>query len=414
MRVHVTSQILSGLCLAYVKRGEDTPATISRSTSTERSYLRLTFFLMSKAKQNKLTNAQLENAAVWLGKQVRSNAAAIRAARGPDNSIFRGPGTRGQPAQQNRARPKSARRAARTQAPDLMGRAPSRGFRTGNLPGTTSLSSTPVAVNVQQRALTYVSAPKNIRHNILGLRGISLQGCQPLADVAGDGATAIIMLGGSLATVAPAPSYNTIQLSPDKLNGPVATQATFYERYCFRKLCFEWVSDVGSTYVGDFAMSFNMDPDLDSAPTSFSEVRQIQNSITYPIRQTMACLPFNYQGSELWYNGTNDEAGASIARERQEIQGSFVVYPNANMSATTLGYLNLRYELELYESVPAQAVTAMIATPMERRLIKSALKILRAKYNKGKPVHTLKPRVPIVGPKPVPEEDGGFELLTTL
>jgi hypothetical protein len=244
-------------------------------------------------------------------------------------------------------------------------------------------SFSPISSNLEVRNATYQTASVNIRHNVLGLPGVRLSGCQPFSTAN------LFAAGGAISsgTLATAYNANSILVDPDHLNGPLATQASFHERYCFRELSFEYISALPTTTPGDLCMAYAMDPDINDLPSDFAEVREIDGSVTCAVTRP-AKLQFRYTGQELWYIG-KAAAGNSIATDRQQTQGIFSAFASVPADTPSAGYYNIRYVIEMFESVPLQSISAFVCTNFERSLIKDALAAFRKKYNNGKKVSRI-------------------------
>ncbi len=212
-----------------------------------------------------------------------------------------------------------------------------------------------------------------MRHPILGIDGITILGCQPLTDVVTTGANSNLFSSGTLATAA----ANSIGLSPDFLNGPLAAQANLHSQYVFRDLLFEYVSNVATTQAGSMALAVIPDGSTVNPPTSFSEVRQISPSVSFPFRTDRAYLHYHYDGMQTWFT---EGDGASTAGLRLTVQAGLCGYPSASsIGAVSQGYINVWYIIELYSPVNSQGFTLPLRDMEEVELVRRFLRETRSK-----------------------------------
>jgi hypothetical protein len=161
-------------------------------------------------------------------------------------------------------------------------------------------------------------------------------------------------------------SVNTIQISPDTLNGRLALQARNYDRYCFRKLEFTFVSRVPTTQAGSMALSWINDPTA-IAPT-FANVTSmspcIQTSFHSPVARLIA---INDMKTDKTFFTLYD--ASSLAAQRLTIQGTLMGVPDVtSIGAVNMGFLYVDYLVDLYQPTLDQGFSLRL-TPSEQNEI---------------------------------------------
>ncbi len=212
---------------------------------------------------------------------------------------------------------------------------------------------------------TWIKQVGKLRHSKLALDGIALMGCQPFTTFTTSATTSELVTDASLATRA---SNNSVFLSPDDLNGPIAAQANFHLRYCFTDVIFEFVSTVATTQAGAFCMSVTDGlPDTSGFASSFADNRQICPSITSPFRTDRCYLHYHYNGDQLWYTETDSN---TLASKRLYTQALFQAWPSASsIGAIVQGYVNIWYRIELYSPVYSQGISFKFHNMEEKAIL---------------------------------------------
>ncbi len=241
----------------------------------------------------------------------------------------------------------------------------------------------PAAFNTFCGNSTFLREAGSVKHPMVGIEGIALVGCQPLTDVITTGANSNLFTNGTLASA----GVNSIALSVDALNGPLAAQANLHTKYVIRDILFEFVSNVATSQAGSMALGVLVDGATASGPASFSEVRQLIPSCSFPFRTDKAYLHYHYDGLDLWFTELDT---ASNASSRQTIQATLFGYPSASsIGAVTQGYINVWYNIELYQPVNSQGFTVTVKSRAERDLLNSYLSALRAEEKKNQSQKSL-------------------------
>ncbi len=214
-----------------------------------------------------------------------------------------------------------------------------------------------------------------VHHKGLGLDGIALVGCQPFANVVTTGTDSQFMTGTALATRT---DVNSIAISPDVLNGPLAAQANLHAKYFFTDIMIEYVSTVATTQAGAFCMALSKNFVSNSPPADFSEARQISPSVTAPFRADRVMIHLHdSDSSELFWTELNVTTAADC---KQTIQYGFFGFPSASsIGAVNQGYLNIWYRIELYQSTQTQGFTMRIKSKEEAEFLKKTLLEYRQK-----------------------------------
>jgi hypothetical protein len=228
-------------------------------------------------------------------------------------------------------------------------------------------SSVPSAfVDILGNSTYYDESPKVLMPE-LGNCPVRLVGCQPMADVYQITGNASLFNASTGATLF---NGNTIQISPDTLNGPIAAKANFYARYVIRDLLLEFVTFVATTQAGGFSLSLREKGDTLDLASSFSSNRLITPSVTLPYRAERTFLHYHYGGPQLYYckQNSTSEAGKDLTCQLL-LQG----WPAANGASTTsMGFINVYYVIDLYSPYLSQNITVTISdeeTKFVRRMI---------------------------------------------
>lgn len=230
---------------------------------------------------------------------------------------------------------------------------------------TSNSNSIPSAfVNVLGNTCYYQTSSA-VQNPTLGVDGCRLIGCQPFQDVTTDGSTTNLLVDATLATQN---NQNSILISPDRLNGPLAAKANLYDRYVFRDIIIEFVSLVATSQSGGMAMGLMHEGAGLGLATNFSTTRQIVPSVAFPFRTDRAYLHIHYDGPELYFNAV--DAGSN-AGARQTEQYVFNAWPSVtSIGAVSQGFLNIYYIIDLYDPVPTQGFTLSVPDRSERDLLK--------------------------------------------
>jgi len=249
-------------------------------------------------------------------------------------------------------------------------------------PGFSSnTASIPAAfVNVENDP-TYMKMVGPCKNKRLDLIGTCLVGRQPLTDVATAAATLALFTTGTLATA----GTNSITVSPDTFNGPLAAQANLHQLYVFRDILISYESNVATTQAGSCSLAYSRDGAGTGGagpPTSFSEARQISPTVNFPFRADRAYLHIHYDGDEVWYTESNAN---SVADLRMTNQGCIYGFPSiTSLGAISQGFLDVQYVIELYQPCNSQGFTAV--TPLERKLVRDLLARHRAEQEECKEI----------------------------
>jgi hypothetical protein len=139
-------------------------------------------------------------------------------------------------------------------------------------------------------------------------------------------------------------------------------------------------------------MSVDTGCDNANAATDFSTCRQVCPQVTFPKRHDKGYLHYHYDGDQLWYTELDI---ATLAGAKQTTQLLFNIWPSAAAAgAGNIGYLNIYYIIDLYQSVQSRGFTVVRCTHEEREALKEYLRQLR------------EPRVQMI----VQTEENGWEL----
>jgi len=212
---------------------------------------------------------------------------------------------------------------------------------------------------------TYFGENGRVMMPELGIDPVNIIGCQPLSDVTGAVATPDVFTNLTLATTSGA---NTIGLSPDVFNGPLAARANLYDKYVFRDVLIEYVSTCATSQASAVAVAIEEDGGGGGAPTTFSTTRQIVPSVAFPFRADRAFLHYHYRGPQLFW--TTDAA------DRLTRQGAIYAFASANITVISPGFFNVYYSIDLYNPVLTQGFTVSIRRD-ERDEIRNFLEFVR-------------------------------------
>ncbi len=230
----------------------------------------------------------------------------------------------------------------------------------------------------------YYQASSQVQNPNLGIDGCRLIGCQPFQDVTTDATTTNLLVDATLATQNNA---NSILISPDRLNGPLAARANLYDRFVFRDIIFEYVSLVATSQAGGMAMGVMHEGAALGLATNFSTTRQIVPSVAFPFRTDRAYLHVHYDGPELYFNAADT---ASLAGARQTEQYVFNAWPSVtSIGAVSQGFINIYYIIDLYDPVPSQGFTLSVSNKTERDLLKRIADKIKEPKDKDRILSTL-------------------------
>lgn len=143
---------------------------------------------------------------------------------------------------------------------------------------------------------------------------------------------------------------NSMNIVPDAFNDRVALVSSIYQRYAFRKLRFTYVTRVGTTQVGSFALGYTSDSGTTAglyvAPT-YSTVQDFEPSVVVPFRKEVETLEVKFTGDRTWYTVIDTTGGAES--QRQAIQGTLYGFPDiASIGAIQMGELYVDYVIDFY------------------------------------------------------------------
>jgi len=241
---------------------------------------------------------------------------------------------------------------------------------------TSNVDHLPAAFDTICGNSTFLREAGKVKHPMIGIDGIALVGCQPLSDIVTTGANSNLFTNGTLASCTP----NSISLSPDSLNGPLAAQANLHLKYVFRDVIIEYISNVATSQAGSMALAVFEDGASTNSPASFAETREVVPSISYPFRSDRCYLHYHYDGLELWFTELET---ATSAGSRQTIQALLCGFPSASsIGAVSQGFTNIWYNIELYQPVNPQGFTLMLRTKEEHDVVEKVLKQLREEKKK--------------------------------
>jgi len=255
-------------------------------------------------------------------------------------------------------------------------------------------TSLPAAFVTLQDNSTFIMAPKKVTHPFLGVDGIALVGCQPLSTI-GMTNTASDPSVFTTATLATVTNDNNafpavIRLSPDDLNGPLAAQANLHGQFVFRDIIIEYVSNCATSQADSMVIGYVGESVVSVMPTTFSQLRQVVPSCTFPFRSDRAYLHYHYSGMNTYYTAADTANSAGI---RLTHQGSIVAYADKNQgNVASLGYTNIFYNIELYFPTSSQGVSLVaVKSDDEKKIAKDAVDLFRKAKLEGLEMPRLKP-----------------------
>lgn len=202
--------------------------------------------------------------------------------------------------------------------------------------------SSPVAYNLSSQNPVWqeISTAPKLEGEETGLRLCGRQIVCSITTTATDTQLFATTTGG--ATV----GTNTINISPDSLNGRVALIGRNFVKYAFRHARFVYEPRVATSQAGSFIVAFLEDPAVGSFQTlAYGTAHSIVPSVKSCFREEIA-LEYNYQGDELFWSELDESA---ISGRRQTIQGLFVGFPDVtSIGATQMGDVMIEYCVDLY------------------------------------------------------------------
>jgi hypothetical protein len=208
-------------------------------------------------------------------------------------------------------------------------------------------NSVPIAFNNFEGNGSFISSPTSVLHPTLGIQGTTIHGCQPFSDIGTSSLTSNVLTSGTLATLTVS---TVISITPEELNGPISSISRNFEKFVFRDIVIEYVSQTSTTTPGSFAMCMASDG-------------------------ANAFLHYSYMGPELFFNNTDL---SSNTEERLTIQASLVAYASSSsVVAQNVGYTNIWYSLELYQPSNQQGFSLTVGSLQELALLKAYLKNIR-------------------------------------
>lgn len=218
---------------------------------------------------------------------------------------------------------------------------------------------------------TFISSPSAVMHPELGIQGVNLHGCQPLAGIQQVTGAAGVFVANSLATQI---DQSSIYLSPDTLNGPLAAQANMHSKYVFRDILIEYISSCPTTTPSCMCLGFS-EGGSDADATDFATGRQIVPSVTFPFRADRAYLHYSYTGPQLFKTLTT--AGTTAVVNEFSNQGVIGGWGDGAAVITGTGFTNIYYSIDLYGPMQTQGFTMGFDSREERFIFQSILNQLR-------------------------------------
>lgn len=222
-------------------------------------------------------------------------------------------------------------------------------------------------------------------------------GRQPFAVVTGiSGEEDMFQFSATLATTK---GPNIIPMNPMLFRGRLATIASNYERFVFRRIRFIYSTNQPNNVTGNsLVLGVHSDGEFDAdAPFNASELRQVTPSITFPIYAPTAIVDYKYDGESLYYVSPINANATFPSDERLCNQGLFCGYWVAisfvGTTGTLGGYIDIEYECEVYNptfsqslvfsSVPEVAEAAMFLRNYERDLREKKVQKTKSKWTGG-------------------------------
>jgi len=250
--------------------------------------------------------------------------------------------------------------------------------------------ATPASFAVIQNNTALMAPETAVSHRHLGINGVKLTGRQPFATIYPVWAPAppIEALNYFRPATSTADLIDTfhIAINPLAWNGALAQKAAEYERFVFRRISIIGTAVQGTSFVGVGVLCIENDP-VNLIPPEFQTLAMVDPVVRWPYRVPQMRLNWGYEGPELYY--CCDVGEANLAVQRQIWQGVISgADSGANPTAdATTTYLDIEYEIELYDPVPPIGAPA---SRREREIVRSFLDGYR---NKG-PV-LARPRPPV-------------------
>ncbi len=215
-------------------------------------------------------------------------------------------------------------------------------------PGVQGVYYQPSKMTIRRRNWSEQYAVGNTQY---GDQIVGLRGSQVLTTVA-NAAGAALLLNTS----------NSMSISPDSISGTLAGIANRFNKYFFKRLCFEYVPyQPNSTDGHGFYFGFNLE-----AGTEFTintaNVATLEHSMVVPMTgflggpemNTLEVIPSRKVNPWYW----NEDDTATLAGGRQTVQGTFYgIADSAITNATTWGTLWLHYDVEFCDLTPDQGFT---------------------------------------------------------
>lgn len=199
--------------------------------------------------------------------------------------------------------------------------------------------------------------------------GVRIVGRQLIASMVNvTGNNSLFAIGGSPATVTGA----LFRVSPDSFNGRLALQARTYDRYCFRKLVFTFVSRVPTTTPGSFAMGYVGDADIltPDFPGICSMSPSVNGSFITPLIRFTAIDDMTT--TKTWFTMLET---TTVADTRQSSQGT--VYGASDAAAVEsvgVGWLWADYMIDLYQPSLDEGFTLRLTKEEKTAIIAGRLR----------------------------------------
>lgn len=231
--------------------------------------------------------------------------------------------------------------------------------------------SIPSAWVDMQMNSTFCDKAGSVTHPLEGIDGTRFKGCQPLTDFVTTATNNNLFTNNTLATASP----NYIALNPDSLNGPLSAIGNLYDKYVFRDILIEVISNVATTQAGSMALAVVSEGSSNLGPTSFALARQVVPSVTSPFRADRTYLHYHYDGSELFFNkyDFSTEADARLTN-----QAGLFGFPSAtSIGAITMAYSNVWFIVDMYQPVSTQGFAVMAKSKEEYQKLNWVLAALR-------------------------------------
>jgi len=213
-----------------------------------------------------------------------------------------------------------------------------------------------------------------LKHSEFG-PALRCEGRQQLVKVTTTASDSTLFVNG-LATTHNA---NSVLISPFFLNDRIAAFGAIYQRFAFREIRFIFVTRVGTTQVGSFALSYNSDSGMMDTSSlvalNYANIQSIDPCKIIPFRKECEVLDVRYGGDRTWYCEADTN---SISSMRQCQQGILVGYPDVtSIGATNQGEIFIEYIVDFYvPSVLDPNVTLLKNVKGSSELIKQILEVL--------------------------------------